>query len=330
MALPALIKLSGTFKVTVLCRKDCQFVLRDLKIDTLVHENKFLAAPSLLSFIKTLKSALILRHDIIKLNPIFTLDFESDPRTGFFLKIAGAPWTISYERSFSWFFDQTFPITLHRSHQSEKANAITVEIRNIFSKFIPKGILEIDNYDLETKSVEKVIQNGIDYFMVSCWTRKEEKNWPFEYWNKVLDFFSEAKIKIYIIVPPEINLDFLEFKKKWEKKIGIFFLEGDLEAIYQKTRDSLGIIATDNFLGHMGAYLKKPVFWINGSSNPLHVAPQSPKIRIVQFEPMPCRPCYHRCDNPIHIQCLKELKPNYVLEQMKEWLASLKISSKLS
>ncbi len=323
MALPAIIKLSGNFKVTVLCRKDCQFVLNNLGIDSLVHENTFLASSGLSTFINTIKSSLILRQAIANINPILSLDFESDPRTAIFLKIAGAPWTISYTRSFGWFFDQTFPLTLNRSHQSEKSIAISIEIQKIFSKFIPKGILDSEKNNHEANSEKKDFQKGSNYFILSCWTRKEEKNWPFQYWNEVLKFISGKKISVQIVVPPEKNSDFLNFKIRWEKKSGISFFEGDLKAIYQITSMSRGIIATDNFLGHMGAYLKKPVFWINGSSNPLHVGPLSPKIKIVQFDPMPCRPCYHRCSNPIHIQCLKELKPKYVIEQLKEWVTSL-------
>jgi hypothetical protein len=47
-------------------------------------------------------------------------------------------------------------------------------------------------------------------------------------------------------------------------------------------RSAAGVIATDNFLGHMAGYYGKPVLWINIASPAAQVAPRGP--RTVAFE----------------------------------------------
>jgi ADP-heptose:LPS heptosyltransferase len=73
----------------------------------------------------------------------------------------------------------------------------------------------------------------------------------------------------------------------------------------------------------MGAWLGKPVLWINGSSDPSHVAPRGPATVVVEVEPMPCRPCGHRCVNPVYKRCLLDLSPEGVIAAAAPWLAKL-------
>ena len=154
--------------------------------------------------------------------------------------------------------------------------------------------------------------------MVSCWTRRDEKNWPLDSWNELIAMLLREGRDLCVIVPPDGDQNFHNFRSKWQAKVE--FLAAGLEVIHTRVEAAEGVLCTDNFLGHLGANLGKPVFWINGSSDVDHVRPYGPSVEIVQMEPMPCRPCQHCCINPIHKQCLVELRPNTVAVRAKLWL----------
>lgn len=320
MALPAIHRLSRNFSVTVICRPDCVFLFREAGIEALGLDNPFQTRKTPRALWRSFRSAWKLRGRLGR----DALDFDADPRTAFLLKAAGAGRTFSYARPFGWFFDRTFPLPSGVLHQAEKNLAVaagylrltgSAALQESFPAFEGPGSMGSEGVAAPRAGIPEARE---PYFLLSCWTRKEEKNWPLEYWDRIAAHFHESGLRARILVPPDGDEAFHRFRDRWGDKIE--FLSGDLSAILGEARAAAGIICLDNFLGHMGAYLGKPVFWINGSSNPLHVAPFGPRTRIVQLEPMPCRPCLHNCVNPVKRQCLLELHPERVLEELRQWL----------
>jgi len=322
MAMPAIQLLSRHMQVTVLCRPGCQFLFREAGLSAVGFHNPFFARAALDTFRIAFRNAWSLRGSLAG----DALDLDADPRSAFFLKVAGAGRTFAYARKFSWLFDATFPLPSLPRHQADKNVAVAeafLRLRGLLSP-APAGLpgnpgsSEIVTDPSPSSAVAKRDSRNL---ILSCWTRKDEKNWPLENWDRVAAFLHARGARPQILVPPDGDGEFHRFRARWQDKVE--FLAGDLEAVFRRVRDSAGVLCTDNFLGHMGAYLEKPVFWINGSSDPDHVAPKGkgPKSRIVQFEPMPCRPCGHRCVNAVYKQCLLELHPDAVLAQLEDWLA---------
>lgn len=303
MALPAIRRMADCSSIQVLCRPDCAFLLRQLGIEALPLQNPLFVKPGPRTFLQTLVNVLPLRK---RLGPV-VVDFHADPRTAFLLKVAGVRKVHSYQRPYGWFMDSTFVLPKEKLHQSEKDMAVAEE-------FVPK------NHAVTARVLEqKLSENGSgNMLMLSCWTRKDEKNWPLEYWQTLLDALLLAGRTLCIIVPPDCDRDFNAFQKRNQGSVE--FLQTELDGIYARMRNAAGIMCTDNFLGHMGAYLGKPVFWINGSSDSDQVRPYGIGTEIVQLNPMPCRPCRHRCTNPVYKQCLVQLTPEVVISRAEIWI----------
>lgn len=326
MALPAIRRLHRGMPVTVLCRPDCAFVLRRLGIPALPCVFPFLARPSLPSFFASLREARRLRGRLGGA----ALDFHSDPRTAFFLKLAGTREAISYRRPAARFFDRLLPLSPAAVHQGEKdmdlamrfleergkhAGDVSHELLKAGPSNDPPGTLPDEPVPPPAAAPAATRYD----LLLSCWTRKEEKNWPLSRWDEVLNLLLARGRRPAVIVPPDGDSAFRDFRARWDSRLE--FIQGDLEEIHDRARDSAAVIALDNFLGHLGAHFGKPVFWINGSSDPEHVRPRG--AAVVQKDPMPCRPCGHRCINPVHLQCLLELRTTDVLPKLDAWLTSL-------
>jgi ADP-heptose:LPS heptosyltransferase len=310
MALPAIRRLHGGLSVTVLCRPDCLFVLRRLGIPALACELPFLSRPTPKTFFASLRQAFRLRS---RLGPV-ALDFHADPRAAFFLKVAGVRTVCGYRRPFAWFFDRLFPLSDRAVHQSEKDMDLASSFLESQGKHAsyPSSVAPAPGGSAAPGAPARGL-------LLSCWTRKEEKNWPLARWDETLDHLLAQGRRVTVIVPPDGGAEFRAFRARRRERVE--FLEADLESVHDRAQGCEAVITLDNFLGHLGAYLGKPVFWINGSSDPAHVRPLGPRVAAVQADPMPCRPCGHRCNNPDRLKCLLELRSEAVLPRLDAWLA---------
>lgn len=327
MALPAIRRLHGSLPVTVLCRPDCAFALARLGIPAVPGGFPFQSRPGLRTFLASLAEAYRLRS---RLGPE-ALDFHADPRTAFFLKLAGVRAVSTFRRPWGFFFDREFPLSPGARHQGEKDMDLAERFLASGSAGVPAApsasaipaaqavppASSIRIREGAGASVDPSPRTG--GIVLSCWTRRPEKNWPLARWDLLLERLLATGREPKVLVPPDGDAEYAAFRRRWEGRAE--FVEADLERIHDLVRGAAAAVATDNFLGHLAAGLGKPVFWINGSSDPSHVRPLGPGVEVVQVEPMPCRPCGHRCRNPVRLQCLAELHPGAVLPRLEAWLA---------
>jgi ADP-heptose:LPS heptosyltransferase len=297
MALPALRKLAAALPIQVVCRPDCASFVRDLGVPAVPFANAFFLERNLSSFFRTWPRAWRLREAV---GGTVALDFDADPRTGFWMKVAGARRTVSYDRAHAEFFDELLPLPEHGVHQATRDLLIAgtfVERNAPPGAALPPPLEAAD------------VAPGAPW-MISCWTRRDVKNWPLASWDVFLQGLAARGVPFQVLDAPDAGAEFEAFRARWSGRAR--FLRAPLAEIAEAVRRAPGVIATDNFLGHMAAYFGKPVLWINGSSDPLHVRPLGPATTLVQYEPMPCRPCGHRCVNPEYKACLRRLSPEAV------------------
>lgn len=304
MALPALELLARHVRVTVACRPGCEGILARRGFAALPFPHPAFASASPRAFLRGLRAAFALRGRTRAFAAAFDLD--GDPRTALMLRAAGCARVEAPRRPFAWLFDASWPVPAHGPHQAERewaAAAAWLASRGIAAPPAPPA----------PPSAPPAPAGAP--LLLSCWTRKDEKNWPWERWDEVLALLVSSGRPFAVLDAPDGDAGFAAFRARWGGRAR--FLAADLPGIEDAVRACAGVIGTDNFLGHMAAALGKPVLWINGSSDPAAVAPRGPGTEIAQCEPMPCRPCGHRCANPVYKRCLKDLGPGPVTERLR-------------
>ena len=81
---------------------------------------------------------------------------------------------------------------------------------------------------------------------------------------------------------------------------------------------SSAAISNDSGLMHVVAALDKPLIALYGSSNPSKTPPLSGHARILSLG-LKCSPCYQRTCPKKHLKCLRDIKPEWVLEILKSY-----------
>lgn len=312
MALPALKALAHHVELTVICRPDCAGILRAEGLNGIPFDNAFQIKPGLGSFLDSWRSAWKLRGRLGALS----LDFDADPRTAFWLKVAGVKRTVSYHRFAASLFDELLPLPLEAIHQADRDMAVArafLESETIRKRVRVHGSGKTDSSDFSFPPPTRTLNPNPEPdspWLISCWTRKDTKNWPLARWDEFLERLLAERVPFRILNAPDGNMEFRTFRARWSERVE--FLEDSLTQIARAVQTSKGVVATDNFIGHMAGYYRKPVLWINGSSDPRQVRPKGPQTQGIQVDPMPCRPCGHRCVNAEYKACLTKLSVNSV------------------
>jgi ADP-heptose:LPS heptosyltransferase len=304
MALPALELLSRHVRVTVACRPGCEGLLARRGLEALPFPHPWFASSAPRAFAKGFLAAWRLRGRTRAFAE--ALDLSGDPRSAFMLKAAGCARVSAPRRAFAWLFDALLAEPARGPHQAERewsAAAAWLAARGIAAPSAPP---------LPAPAAPAPAGAPL---LLACWTRKDEKNWPLERWDEVLAALLAAGRPFAVLDAPDGGAAFAAFRARWIGRAR--FLAADLPGIESAVRASAGVAGLDNFLGHMAAACGKPVLWINGSSDPAAVAPRGPRTEIIQSEPMPCRPCGHRCVNPVYKQCLLALPAEPVRERLR-------------
>jgi ADP-heptose:LPS heptosyltransferase len=277
MALPALKALARAARIRVLCRADCLVLLEREGITGIPFDNAFRVRPGLAAFGTTLRDALALRGRIGSV----ALDLDADPRSAFWLRVAGARRVISYRRAFGALFDETFMLPAGAVHQADRDLAVA----EAFLRARGTHLASLDHpAGVAPDSVAPAMPPGMEAgapqrehapWILSVWTRKAAKNWPLENWSTFMERLRKEGVPFAVLHAPDGNTSWHAFRNGWRERVP--FVEGTLEAIADRVRTSAGVVATDNFLGHMAGYYGRPVLWINLASPAAQVEPRGPR-----------------------------------------------------
>jgi ADP-heptose:LPS heptosyltransferase len=286
MALPALKRLAAATDLRVLCRPDCVGILRGEGLEPVPFENRFLLRRSPAAFVHTLRAAWHLRG-MRKNNG---LDFDADPRSALWLQLAGCARVESYRRPFGILFDATFELPSDAVHQADRDQAVVDHFlrthRGDLSapQTITGAVARASTPGVALGALSAPLTQTSAPWILSVWTRKAAKNWPLEHWNALMERLIEDRVPFAVLHAPDGDSAYQLFRARWAGLIA--FIEGDLDLVAEHVKESAGVVATDNFLGHMAGYYGKPVLWINISSPAAQVEPRGPHtVRVGALHP---------------------------------------------
>lgn len=269
MALPALKKAAREGAI-VLCRPDCVEFLAREGIAGISFENDFRVRPGIGAFLRTWRAAWSLRGRLGDA----ALDLDADPRTAFWLKVAGVRRVVSYRRAFGALFDETFELPEPSVHQADRdMRVVETWLKVGGTHASPLHHPHVPGPQPLPPTAQPPPPALSSPWILSVWTRKASKNWPLERWEALMEKLAAAGIPFVVLDPPDGDAAFRAFKRRGRAD----FLRGTLPEIADAVRGCAGVIATDNFLGHMAGYHDKPVLWINMSSPAAQVEPRGPR-----------------------------------------------------
>jgi len=143
----------------------------------------------------------------------------------------------------------------------------------------------------------------------------EAKRWPAEYYAEVAKQSLKAGWEVWLFgsdkdAPVTAQINQLVGEKCLDlggkTKLG--------EAIDLMSLTSV-VVSNDSGLMHVAAALDKPLVAVFGSSDPYHTPPMSAKLDILYLN-LECSPCFER-ECPLgHLNCLRQLAPEIVLNKL--------------
>jgi len=301
MALPALKRLAAVRPVRVLCRPDCAGLVAREGLVPVAFDNAFLTSRSAAAFRRTLRAARALRTHPEAAAATFAIDLDASPLSALWLRLAGFSRVASYRRAYGALFTETFDLPAEAVHQADRDEAV---VGYVLEEMATHGLRaegrgERDHENQHTipgtttasfgDTVSPPHQSSIinhqsvhTPWLFSVWTRKAAKNWPLEHWDELIAALVAEGVAIEILNPPDADDAFKAFRARWEpgdaaSGARLSFVGGTLDDVADRVRGAAGVVATDNFLGHMAGYYGKPVLWINRSSPSAQVRPRGPR-----------------------------------------------------
>jgi ADP-heptose:LPS heptosyltransferase len=330
---------SETLPLQIICRPDCVAILQSEGFTAIGLRHDAFTRNSWAAFWTSLRGAWALRREATT----FALDTDADPRTALLLRIMGCGVCVTYAREHALFFSARFALPGAPAHQVEKNLAVirgfcdylksqeTSGVRplRMTSSVVTGDIASASSRD--RSSLQPSEKSALRVWVMAV-TRKDTKNWPLGHWDVVLERLTARGVDCVLVDVPDGGEAWRGFVDVWRKRVPVLSLP--LPDLWVALSEATHVIALDNFLGHMAAYAGKQVLWLNGSSDASQVAPVRVepddgidagsrlgwRAEVVQIEPMPCRPCGHRCTEARHAHCLTDLDVNSVWARVAVFL----------
>jgi heptosyltransferase-2 len=141
------------------------------------------------------------------------------------------------------------------------------------------------------------------------------KRWPAEYFAELARRLTDAGYAVWLAGSANdaaIGADIVRLSER--PCVNLSGRTTLAEAIDVMSCASL-VVSNDSGLMHIAAALDKPLVAIFGSSSPAFTPPASPQARIVRLG-LPCSPCFQRVCPLGHFNCMLQLKPDLVWDQI--------------
>jgi heptosyltransferase-2 len=183
-------------------------------------------------------------------------------------------------------------------------------------KLVPKPLLAPGTVELALQRLKIAYSNqppllalcpGAEYGPAKCW--------PLEYYARVAQQKIAEGWQVWVFGSDKDTL--------LGTRIAALAGEGCLNLCGQTTLPEAvdlmslarAVVTNDSGLMHIAAALDKPLIALYGSSDPRHTPPLNNKAKILYLG-LKCSPCFQRTCPLQHLKCLREIRPELVLEKL--------------
>lgn len=141
------------------------------------------------------------------------------------------------------------------------------------------------------------------------------KQWPLEYYAVVAKHQSAQGWQVWLLGSEKDVQTGAQIAHLVGKNCLNLCGQTTLQEVVDLMSIAQAVITNDSGLMHVAAALDKPLIAIYGSSDPLKTPPLSDEARIISLY-LKCSPCFQRICPLKHSNCLRDIKPEQVLETL--------------
>ena len=140
------------------------------------------------------------------------------------------------------------------------------------------------------------------------------KQWPVAHFAKLAGELSKMGKRV-VIVGTEQDYENGELIRQGKEDILNLCGKSNLLQLFALLAKSSLLVSNDSGAMHIMAALQKPQIALFGSTSTTWTSPMNQKAKMITLN-LPCAPCYSRTCPYGHYQCLEDIKPEKVLQEL--------------
>jgi len=144
----------------------------------------------------------------------------------------------------------------------------------------------------------------------------EAKRWPTSYYAQVANYALERGWQVWLFGSQKDAIVTNEINVLTDNKCENFSGQTTLAEVIDLMSLTSAIVSNDSGLMHIGAALGKPLMAVYGSSDPAHTPPMDSNAKVFYLN-LSCSPCFARVCPLGHLNCLKGIQPQQVINSLE-------------
>jgi heptosyltransferase-2 len=203
----------------------------------------------------------------------------------------------------------------------ERFMALAFEPGAALEKPYPRPALQIDPVSLESALVKFALQ--LDHPVLALCPGAEfgeAKRWPAEHYAKVAEQKIRQGWQVWLFGSKSDQPGCEDIRSRLipglrEESVNLAGQTSMAEAI-DLLSAATAVVSNDSGLMHVAAALNRPLVAVYGSTSPQFTPPLADQVEIVRLG-LDCSPCFERTCRFGHYNCLRDLKPQPVIEALQ-------------
>lgn len=152
------------------------------------------------------------------------------------------------------------------------------------------------------------------------------KRWPTQYYGELARCLHDLGYAVWLMGSKKDEILAADIMKVAPNVCDNLCGRTDLNQAVDLLSSVQAVVTNDSGLMHIAAALNKPMVAIYGSSSTAFTPPLSEKVEIVQLS-LPCSPCFER-ECPLgHLNCLKQITPERVLQSLQKLMTQIQVTA---